>query len=528
MDIIMKRYITYIFAGALIAFGATACVNDLNVTPIDPNLSLLDDPDYLFNKCYGTMAMAGNSSGDGSVDVEGIDGGTSGYVRQYWNSNELTTDEAICGWGDEGISAFCFNSYDASHPMLRGLYYRLYTAITYCNHYLEVAGDLDAVKAAEIRFLRAFHYHLAMDAFGNIPFVTAIISEKPQQASRADVFSFIESELLEIESQLSEPKVRTSADTGYGRVDKAAAWLLLSRIYLNAEVYTGTARWADAAAYAKKVIDSPYGLNVNGSNGYSAYEMLFMGNNGETSATVEAVFPILQDGKKTASWGASLFLIASTAGGDFPTGTSESWNGNRARPDLVAKFFPNGNAPEADKYGVVRAAGDDRALFHSVGRRLDNADVGTYEDGFAVAKFSNIYTDGSAGHDDQYVDMDFFLMRAAEAWLTYAEAVSRQNGGSVSAEAVSYLNELRSRAHASIKTSWTLDDICDEWSREFFFEGRRRVDLIRFGKFGGSNYAWRWKGGVYEGASFPATRNIFAIPTSDLTANENLVQNPGY
>lgn len=509
-------------------FGFTACVNDLNVTPIDPNLALLDDPDYLFNKCYGTMAMAGNSSGDGNVDVEGIDGGTSGYVRQYWNSNELTTDEAICGWGDEGISAFCFNSYDASHPMLRGLYYRLYTAITYCNHYLEVAADADAVKTAEIRFLRAFHYYLAMDAFGNIPFVTAIISGKPEQASRADVFQFIEQELLEIEPELSEPKVKTSADGGYGRVDRAAAWLLLARLYLNAEVYTGTARWSDAATYAKKVIDSPYGLNTAGRNGYSAYQMLFMGDNGESSATVEAVFPILQDGLKTASWGASLFLIASTAGGDFPTGTSESWNGNRARPDLVNKFFPNGNAPEADVDGMVSAAGDDRALFYGVGRKLDNEDVGTYTDGFAVAKFNNIYTDGSAGHHNQYVDTDFFIMRAAEAWLTYAEATARQNGGTVTSEGVSYLNELRARANAPAKVSWTLDEICDEWSREFFFEGRRRMDLIRFGKFGGSSYTWRWKGGVYEGTNFPATRNIFAIPTSDLTANENLVQNPGY
>ena len=247
-----------------------------------------------------------------------------------------------------------------------------------------------------------------------------------------------------------------------------------------------------------------------------------------SSATVEAVFPILQDGLKTASWGASLFLIASTAGGDFPTGTSESWNGNRARPDLVNKFFPNGNAPEADVDGMVSAAGDDRALFYGVGRKLDNEDVGTYTDGFAVAKFNNIYTDRSAGHHNQYVDTDFFIMRAAEAWLTYAEATARQNGGTVTSEGISYLNELRARANAPAKVSWTLDEICDEWSREFFFEGRRRMDLIRFGKFGGSSYTWRWKGGVYEGTNFPATRNIFAIPTSDLTANENLVQNPGY
>ena len=75
----------------------------------------------------------------------------------------------------------------------------------------------------------------------------------------------------------------------------------------------------------------------------------------------------------------------------------------------------------------------------------------------------------------------------------------------------------------------SLDDICDEWSREFYFEGRRRMDLIRFNRYGGNNnYTWQWKGGSYEGRSFDAHLNIFAIPTNELTANSNLTQNPGY
>lgn len=524
----MKKSIKYISAFVALVFSLSACVGDLNVTPIDPNLVLLDDPSYLFNKCYANIALAGNGGANGDCDIDGLDGGTTGFIRQMWNSNELTTDEAICGWGDEGISSFVYNSWDASHPMLRGYYYRLYAGITYCNHYLDVASEKDATMTAEIRFLRALHYYLAMDAFGNIPFVTTVTSEKAPQYSRAQVFEFIESELLAIEPSLTDAKPKTSSDANYGRVDKAAAWLLLARLYLNAEVYTGSARWADAATYAKKVMDSPYALNTTGANGYSAYQMLFMADNGESSAAKEAIFPILQDGLTTTSWGTTLFLIASTSNSDIPTGTSEAWGGNRARRDLVEKFFPNTEAPKVTREEMTVQAGDDRALFWGEGRTEDATDVSTFTNGFSCAKFTNIRSDGESTHDAQFVDTDFFLFRAAEAWLTFAEATARQNGGMATAEGIAAINALRTRANAATKSAYNLESILDEWSREFFFEGRRRMDLIRFGCYGGSDYNWQWKGGNLNGTGFAATKNIFAIPTTDLTANGNLTQNPGY
>lgn len=244
----MKRYIKHIIpvAALMVASGmSTSCTGDLDVTPIDPNLTLLgDSASALFNKCYANIALAGNGGPDGDCDIDGLDGGTTGMIRQLFNSNELTTDEAICGWGDEGVSTFCYNTYDASHPMLRGYYYRLYNGITLCNHYLDVASDYDATMTAEVRFLRALYYYLAMDAYGNIPFLTTVSSEKAPQASRQEVYNFVESELLEIEPLLADAKAKTSSDANYGRVDKAAVWQLLSRLYLNAEVYTGTAQWA--------------------------------------------------------------------------------------------------------------------------------------------------------------------------------------------------------------------------------------------------------------------------------------------
>ena len=529
----MKTYIKNIIpvAALLVAVGFSSCTKDLDVTPIDPNLNTDIQPEALFNKCYANIAVAGNGGANGDCDVDGIDGGTSGYVRQMWNAQELTIDEAICGWGDEGIANFCYNTYDASHPMLRGYYYRLYTGISFCNQYLQEFSDYNAAMTAEVRFVRALNYFNLMDGWGNVPFVTAISSEKPVQYSRQEVFNFVESELLDIEGSLNAAQAKKTSESGYGRVDKAAAWLLLARLYLNAEVYTGTAQWQKAADYAKKVMDSSYKLNTKGVNGWSAYQMLFMGDNGETDAAYEAVFPILQDGVRTTSWGTTLFLLASTHDADMSdsNGTTEAWGGNRARPQLIEKFFPNHDAPEASPADVAAAAGDDRAIFDTNGRTLDNEDVSTFKSGYAVAKFTNFTSTGASTKSGQFPDGDFFLMRVAEAYLTYAEAQARLNGGATNAEAAAAINALRTRANAETKANYSLNEICDEWCREFYFEGRRRMDLVRFGKFGGSSdYVWQWKGGAFNGRNFDASKNIFAIPTTDLTANPNLTQNPGY
>lgn len=520
-----------------LSFGMASCTDDLDVEPINPNLALDYDVNGLFNKCYANIALAGNGGANGDCDIDGLDGGTTGFVRQMWNSNELTTDEAICHWGDDGIQSFCYNTYDASHPMLNGYYARLTTGISYCNQYLTVAGGYDATMTAEIRFVRALHYYLLMDAFGNIPFSTSLST--PSRLTRAEAYAWIESELLDIEPALSDAKAKNSSDANYGRVDKAACWMLLSRLYLNAEVYTGTPQWQLAADYAEKIITSSYKLNMAGVNGWSAYQMLFMGDNGESSAAYEAVFPILQDGLKTTSWGTSLYLIASTFDADMhanpndgiaTNGTDQNWGGNKARPDLIKKFFPNGDAPQAPAYEMCVAANDDRALFDGVGREsIENSKgyLGDFKDGYAVAKFVNFKSDGSATNDASFPDMDYFFFRVAEAYLTYAEATARLNGNAATAQGVTYINDLRTRANAATKAGYSMNDILDEWSREFYFEGRRRVDLVRHGKFGGnSDYLWQWKGGVKEGRNFEETRNVFAIPAAQVKGA--IIQNQGY
>lgn len=501
-------------------FGTSSCVNDLDVDPtIDKSTSMEFDRDGLFTKIYANMGLTGSQGPAGSGDIADIDEGTSDFSRQLWNANELPTDEAICSWGDAGIPEYNYGTWDASHSMVTCLYYRLYYGITVANFFLsETEGDSDPTTVtmrAEARFMRALYYSYAIDLFGNVPFLVTLSADNAPQAKRADVFDFIVQELLECQNDMSEPLANT-----YGRADKAAAWMLLARLYLNAEVYTGTAKWSDAATYAEKVMTSGYEL-------CSDYSLLFMGDNNTNGAQNEILLPILCDGIDTQNYGAGLFLIASTHKDDMGnTGTSENWAGNRARRQLVEKFFPNSEPGNVDVPEMVAAAGDDRALFFGVDRTLSISEPTAFTEGFSCAKFTNLYSTGAAGRDPKFIDMDVPFMRLAEAYLTYAEANAR-NGNDDNAKTA--IDVLRKRAHATTQPVYTLDDICDEWAREFYFEGRRRMDLVRFGYFGGnSSYVWEWKGGVQAGTNFPATKNVYGIPTNDIVSNDNLTQNDGY
>ena len=375
-----------------------------------------------------------------------------------------------------------------------------------------------------------------MDCFGNVPFATELMSTPPPQIQRADLFAWIESEVKEVKDQMLAPAVRTSKDEGYGRADQDAANMLLARLYLNAEVYIGTAHWAEAKEYAEKVINGPHKLWTTGKNGWSAYQMLFMGDNGENGASIEAVLPLLGDGIKTTSYGTSMFLMSSAwkddmdVNGDFGM-VGKFWAGNRARRQLVEKFFPNNDAPQVNIQDMTTAAGDDRALFYGIDRTLSANTPSEFATGYSVGKFRNTYSTGATPHSTNFPDADYFLMRSAEAYLIAAEADARINGGTTSSTGTGYINALRQRAHTSTVGSYSLQQILDERSRELYFEGFRRTDLIRYGFYGGQNsgkYLWEWKGGSENGASLPAYRNLFAIPSPDMTVNPNLKQNEGY
>ena len=207
------------------------------------------------------------------------------------------------------------------------------TDISFCNHYLELPrAQADQTKLAEVRFIRAYLMYQLLDLYGDPSFIASVSSEMPKQAhaynskfvegqeyTRAELlamgreflFNWVVNELKACEANLMDPQPKTDSDPNYGRVDKAAAWLMLSRMYLNAGTYLNdngqnNPYWADALTYAEKVINSPYALFDDSkisaqakANGYKPYDLLFMGDNGSNGASCEAIFPLLQDGKKT-------------------------------------------------------------------------------------------------------------------------------------------------------------------------------------------------------------------------------------
>lgn len=526
--------ITNTILSVIIAIGLSSCVNDLNVTPIDPSTIQTFNQDAVFAKVYASLALTGQQGPAGKGDLAGVDEGTSSFIRLIWNLNELSTDEAICSWGDPGIPELNFNKWTASHDQVNGIYARFYFGVSLCNLFLEQTAstaDTKTIKQrAEVRFLRALNYYYLMDLFGNVPFTEVVSLDPPKQMKRADLFAWLEKELKAIEPDLAAPRTNT-----YYRVDQAAEWLLLARMYLNAEVYTGTANWSAAKTYAKKVMDSGYKLNPS-------YAQLFMADNAgafdasTNTAPQEIILPIACDGVKTQSYGNSLFMIASFHTSGMPAwGTSEGWGGNRARAALARKFFPNGIPAGTDLTKLTIFAGDKRAMFWgwdiADSKSTDPMTILNYsvfKQGLSVTKFSNVRSDGKVSNDLKFTDSDVPLFRLAEAYLTYAEASLRM--GESSTIALNTINELRDRTSGSAPalSSISLDKIIDEWSREFYFEGRRRTDLIRFGYYGGSDYTWDWKGGTASGTKFSSIYNLYPIPSTDLNVNPNLKQNPGF
>lgn len=541
-------------AALLLSLGFSSCTKDLDVEPIDPSKNLVVDAEKLFNKCYAEFVLEGYDLGSSELDLG--DSGLSVLYRLMWNANELTTDEAICGWTDKGIADFDYNTYTANNDCLYGFYWRLCLGVSLCNQYIKECADYNETMTAEVHFLRALYYYYLLDNYGNPSFTETISSDNPVQISSADLYAWIVNDLEQNMGKMLAPSVRKRGQANYARADQSAAWMLLARLHLNAEKYCGQAHWNEAKTYAEKVInesgrsiwmgdDAVNHLSANGL--YSAYQMLFMADNDESGAMNEAIFSFALDGANTASWGASTFLFASTWDSymvaDYPQTSNQAWGGNRTRVDLLRKFISTDRLDGLGDWSpetIVEAAGDDRALFYGNNsdgkgqvkdRKYTNDVLATFTEGFATTKFSSNRSDGGATHDPSQTDNDIFLMRLAEAYLIYAEAEARAAGSNTTLEkGTAYINVLRTRANNNVqKASYTLNEILDERSRELYFEGMRRTDLIRYGYFGGNtNYTWQWKGGVQNGTRFEAYRDIFPLPSTELGANINLKQNPGY
>ena len=502
------------------------CTKDLDRTPengLTAEKLYANEAGYRSSlaKIYGGLSLTGNNGPDGSGDLGGIDEGFSSYLRNYWNLQELCTDEAVIGWNDQTIKDFHEMDWTPADNFLRAMYSRLFYQIALANSFIResedgvlssrgISGaDADKVRAykVEARFLRALSYWHALDLFGNVSFVTeedVIGAFLPEQISRADLFSYLESECKAIEAELPAPK-----QNQYGRADKAAVWMLLANLYLNAQVYTGQAKYTEAITYSKKVIaEGAYALQGN-------YRHLFLADNHKST---EMIFAATFDGVKTRTWGGTTYLVHAPIGGDMQAadfGVDNPWGGLRTTSALVDKF----------------SAGDQRANFQESGQKKDIEDIGNFRDGFSIKKWSNKTATGANGSNLTWVDNDFPIFRLAEAYLIYAEAVVRGGTGGSTSEALGYVNALRRRAFGNTNNdlgSLTLPSLIDERAREFHWEGKRRTDLIRFNQFTTADYLWPWKGNVKDGRAVESFRTIFPIPAPEINTNPNLKQNPGY
>ena len=533
---------------SLLAVGLSACTKDLDREPFyDLNTERLyqDPANYIrvLAKCYASFNLGGQTT-TGNPDVfigQGKDEGETSYLRAYWYLQELVTDEAVVAWNNGPLQELNKTSWTAGNDLINNSYTRIFYVVALCNDFIRETSDeklagrsiggADAAKIrtyrAEARFLRALAYSHALDLYGNVPFTTEADAigqgGLPRQTTRPALFAYLTKELREM-----QPGLLAAHQAPYGRADRGAAWALTAKLYLNAPVYAPaqTAPHDSCLNYCNKLVasNSNYALAPD-------YAQLFMADNNVTSAS-EIIFPITSDGNFSQTYGGTTYLVHAAVGGrmlNTAFGIDFGWAGNRTRKTLPQLFVP-------DPSGLT----DNRAMFFTRGQNLEINDLTQFNEGYGVTKWTNKTSTGANGNDPKniFVDTDFPVFRLADVYLMYAEAVLRGGRGGSPAQALLYVNALRDRAFGNVggatdgnitASELTTDFILDERARELYWEGSRRTDLIRFGKFGGSTtYVWPWKGGARDGRSIAPTRDLYPLPTIDLLTNTMLVQNPGY
>ena len=558
----MKKIFIKTAMASMLCMGFVSCADELNIKSVDP----LNHPTYtvegLLAKQYATLGHTGQKGPAGVADISG-DEGETGFIRTVFNLQELMTDETLWAYqSNEGIAQITSMDWDKNNKRVNWAYQRLSFDITQYNFFIsEQSGILSEDKIAEVRFLRALNYYYFLDLYRKAPFKDTFDDNLPTEKSGKELYEWLDNELTTIEPLMAEVGDYNNSEN-FGRADRGAAYALHARLALNSAVYTdGQIKdYQKAIHYCDEIINSgKYDLCRAKKNGYSGYQQLFMGDNDcNPAAMKEIIFPIRQDGVKTRAYAGTSYLVnASTITGMPYASTSDPWKCLFARVDLVKKFFPNEDIPKAtdedllsnpskdqviakdNEMGistadVIAKAKDDRALFYmGIGGCSDKVRTLTPGDaitsplnGASFVKWTNLHADGTAQHHQNFSDTDFPMFRLAEIYLTRAEAKFRLNG---SQDGLADILEVQGRANRDLKAS-SVDEqtLIDEWCREFYMEGRRRSDLVRFGLFTGSKYLWSFKGGSENGQGIPTKCNIYPIPGDEIKNNPNMTQNPKY
>ena len=564
----MKKIFLKTAMASMLCMGFVSCADELNIKSIDPQSTPTYSVEGLLAKQYATLGLTGQKGPAGSADLS-CDEGESGFIRTIFNLQELMTDETAWAYqNDPDIAPITNLSWKSSNGRVNWAYQRLIFDITLYNQFItEQSGSLSEDKIAEVRFLRALNYYYFLDLYRKAPFKLTFDDSLPTEKSGKDLYEWLDNELTTIEPLMAEMGAYNNSQN-FGRADRGAAYALHARLALNSEVYTdGQVKdYQKAIDYCDKILNNvgegegKYNLCRAEKNGYSGYQQLFMGDNDcNPEAMKEIIFPIRQDGLKARAYAGTTYLVAAATIAGMPyASTGDPWKCFFARENMVEKFFPNKDIPMAAKEDipenatqekiiakdnekgistadVVAKAKDDRALLYMGVGGCETGKVRTINpgenitgplNGASFVKWSNLHADGTAQHDQNYSDTDFPVFRLAEIYLTRAEAKYRLNG---SQEGLADILEVQGRAHRQLKaTSVDEKTLIDEWCREFYMEGRRRSDLVRFGLFSGSKYLWSFKGGVENGTGIPSYYDVYPIPYNEIKNNPNMTQNPKY
>ncbi|MCI1778695.1 MAG: RagB/SusD family nutrient uptake outer membrane protein [Bacteroidales bacterium] len=523
----MKKIISYIII-SIFSLAIVSCAGDLNQSPVKKTTSAsvyTTAANYksVLAKLYASYVIAGQEKGGGNADI--ASNGGYDLMRGYFNMQEAPTDEIASTWLEgDNIGDLTYISWDDNDPWITDVYYRLYYTIALCNEFVRnstdnrisgfTEGEQTEIKNErnEARFLRALAYYYVLDLYGQGPFVDEndpVGAYTPPAYTGKELFSYIESELTEIEDKLPIP-----SECEYGRASSAAADALLAKLYLNAEVYTSEDHYSDCITYCKKVM--AYGFSL-----YSDYSELFNADN--QKRTDEIIFSFEVDADHTVSWGATTYIVCGEVGSTSSQdpanyGISSGWGMFRLRGEFTSKF--------SDVTGNT----DKRAMFYRDGQtQYLNGSVDDQSEGYFCEKWSNITDSGEAASNTSSngVDTDLPVFRLSDVYLMFAEAVLRGGKGATRADALGYLNKIRERAYGNDSgdisdADMTLGYIIDERARELYLESTRRTDLIRFGLFTGGDYLWQWKGGVKDGKKVDSKYNVYPIPSTELSSNPNL------
>lgn len=556
----MKRtkYIIVAVVGALLSL--VSCVNDLDTLPLNdtsvsPDAAYDDTAEsYLLglSKLYNTM------SSHKLTNIEGPDEGATQVTRAFFACQEVTTDACKIAWGnDEWCKDMNTNLWSsAENDAVFGMFFRSIQAISYANEFLRQTTDAklanrgvkDEVKAkvhqyrAEARLIRAWYYWMAMDVFGDVPFTTEedeVGDKAPDQKPRAELYQYIVSELEELAADGSD---LPAAQSDYPRVDKGCALGLLTRLYLNAEIYTGTPEWDKCKQTCEKIFALNYKLAPT-------YAELFRGDNGENPDAIgEFIMAIPFDTKKQQSYGGTTFFTAGAVaesdlvGGIAMNGNKAAWAGIRLTGHFVEKFF---NVTDANfETGEYTCADNRGKLFYIKGRKGEGnipteTELYNFQYGWTCLKFNDLPHDYPVENFSAYTapvstfsNIDLPVIRLAEIYLTYAEVCCRLDEGGT---AQTKMDELAVRTGVDaivVPTSWdnaARDLFCAERARELLWESCRRTDLIRYDLFCGTEYLWPFKGGKSAaGQKFDKHKELFAIPASQIEANPDWYNPEGF